>query len=473
MVPSEFPSKKRPNILIVILDAVRARNLGCYGYGLGTSPVIDTLAQNSAVFTNAFSCSNVTEPSVTSILSGKHIRSHGILHIGTELNEKELAAISEITFMQEMLKGLGYRTYAADWMGRWFRRGFDQYGNTPKRVVLQERAVNAIKKIPVIRELSSFVFRKMMPLGMRDAVVRTFDGKYPTDAAVKFIRDSPSAPFFMFFHYFDAHVPYNPGNFASRFPHPEFKGKLCKDIISGRPVSGPLQQYFDSVLGGNDVETLLSKYDGAVAYDDWLLGNIIDALKSKGIFEDTLIIVTADHGESLLEHQMLFDHHGMYDVTINVPLLIHYPKLFKRMKIDVLVQHTDLLPTILDILGEKVPGNVDGKSILPLVNGKVHKLRDEVFCEETYLQQKQCIRDLSHKFMAATAEGSAFCRKCETTHGGIEELYDLKADPGETNNIVKSKLEVAARMREKLQKFNTDLMRKREAGKLDAAIAEL
>lgn len=208
------------------------------------------------------------------------------------------------------------------------------------------------------------------------------------------------------------------------------------------------------------IDIIASKYNGAVNYVDKCIGDLLTTLKNHKILEDTLIIITSDHGESLTEHEMFFDHHGLYEVTTHVPLIVFHPKLFSRpKKIQGLIQHVDLVPTVCDYVGinDKDLG-CDGTSMKPLISGDREDIRDFAFFEESYVQRKIGLRNKTHKYIYAP-DGIGMCNYCQKVHAGVEELYDLERDPEEMNNVVSENRIMATQMRAKLdeviQKLNS------------------
>jgi len=134
--------KETPNVIVVVIDALRARNLGCMGFGNDASPELDALARSGVLFERAFSTWNTTDPSLTCILTGKYPRSHGITDHGDRATEAVRGRFAEggTKLTAEVLKEAGYETAAVDWMGRWFKRGFDQYGFRPEGSLGQKLA---------------------------------------------------------------------------------------------------------------------------------------------------------------------------------------------------------------------------------------------------------------------------------------------------------------------------------------------
>ena len=431
-----------PNILFVVIDALRAKNLGCYGYSKPTSPNIDNLAREGILFENAFSCSNVTDASLTTIFSGTYPMSHGILSHGGrwlgkrvgKVNTRKLDEIG-IRFLPEILKSKGYTTLAVDWLGRWHRRGYDHYSGmlheaNPIRFPLKqiEGRLNLVSRRYARLEKSTIIDEaRLVTMYAENLIARNCDKK-----------------FLLFLHYWDLHSPY-----AAPAP-------FYKNIASNGVGSKVLNLLKTRKRGWKyDERTLdewITRYDASIAYVDHEIGVLVDVLEKYGILDQTLIVLTSDHGESLTEHGIYFDHHGLYDVSIHVPLIFRYSAFPENKRITAFVQHFDLVPTILNLL-EIDKKKLDGKSVLPLIYGETTQLHSAVFAEEALYQRKRAIRTANYKYIQALSQKGAICRRCKRIHGGIKELYDLNKDPEEKQNIIEKKTSLAGKLKERMSKW--------------------
>lgn len=216
------------------------------------------------------------------------------------------------------------------------------------------------------------------------------------------------------------------------------------------------------------------KYRGAVRYVDKQIGRLLEEIKAADILENTWIIITSDHGESLTEHQIYFDHHGLYDVTTRVPLIFYYPRLFSPHKrIEAMVQHVDFVPTVCEVLGVECGGSgFDGQSLMPLIGEQKKEIRPYVFNEESYVQRKIGLRTKKFKYIYAPHD-EGWCSYCQRVHGGKEELYDLESDPEEKDNIVHQDKPRAVRMREKLDQLIFSLNTKKQRELIRGSIFRL
>ena len=432
----------RPNIVFIVIDAARASNFGYMGYSKPTTSNVDRIAKKGIVFERCFSCTSATDPSLTSIFSGKYPVSHGIISHGERITKDQLKTFNATgtKLLPEILSRYGYLTGAVDWLGRWHKRGYHVY--TWPYGSLANRILKFVKRIAVtFLKYSGLAF----PLSRLNLKL-VADAVAVTRCAIDFIRYAikrSSEPFFLFIHYWDTHTPYRPPRqyyeeFA-RFRYEDYKliGEILKEI------KNPFWRNYLKLCIGDAKSTgqVLARYDACLAFVDEQIGKLYNYLEEEGIIDDTLLILTSDHGESLTEHGIYFAHHGLYDVNVHVPLIMVYPREFEENKrISAVVQHIDLMPTILDIIGLEMQevNYIDGKSLLPLVQGDATKIHDFILLEEAYTERKIAIRTERFKYIRASSEKNAVCRHCWKIHGGLEELYDISQDPKEEVNLVRN-----------------------------------
>lgn len=429
------------NVILIIVDALRARNLSCYGHTKKTSPNIDKLASEGVLFENAYSCINTTDPSLLTMYTGKFPKSHGVVRHAAMMKEEDLKKIESQIFLAELLKKEGFSTLAIDWLGRWHKRGFDYYSGVESSsplTKLRKFVFNKKKYITCLpTPIYSFLLR-MVPEKFEDA-------KSVTKKAISTIRDHKEKNFFLFVHYWDTHSPFGP---------PKNKGVRYNGPVLDKIKNDKRREYVKHLIeDSGGLEELLDKYDNAISTVDKEIGRMISMLENLDILDNTLIIITADHGESLQEHNIFFDHHGLYDESIHVPLIFVHPSLLKGKRITGFVQHIDLLPTILDHLDIDTELEFDGKSLMPLIFDDNLELHSYVFAEEAHVQRKYAIRNGKFKYIVSDSEKGAICRYCGTIHGDFEELYDLEKDPSESNNIVKDSPDIVKDFNEKLKEI--------------------
>ncbi len=399
---SSLNNSEKPNIIFILLDACRRDRLGCYGYGKPTSPNIDKLAKESVVFENAFSVGNSTNPCLTSIFSGQHILTHGMIqHVGTEQKEIDRLNKSGIKLLPEILKENGYNTMAFDWLGRWQKRGYDYYDGLGEH------------------EFKIGLFGVKLPYETADGSVKKFKKK---------VMQNNGKPFFAFLHFWDTHSPYSPpSKFIRKF------GKYDYPSINSSETPLEWATEWIHLLTKNSKE-VFARYDGSINFADFQIGEIIKFLKKKEIYDNTIIIVTADHGENLIDHHIHFSHYALYDTTVRIPFIMKIPNI-NSTRIRSFFQEIDFLPTLLGYIGIKHP-KVEGKFFDLENDNKNEENRKELYFVANDAAMV-AFRDERYKYIYEPI-------------AGIEEIYDLKNDPLENRNIVGRDKRVDSKLRDKL-----------------------
>jgi arylsulfatase len=396
------------NIVLIAMDTQRADHLGCYGYSKNTSPFIDSIAKRGVVFEKCYAPNIPTHPSFTTMLTGKEAITHNIINIGGGVPIDD-----GIKMIQEVLKEKGFNTGAVDTMGRHFSRGFDTY-------------------ISPEWDMSD-------PMTLRRA-------EHVTDNAVPLIEKlkAEDKPFFLFLHYWDPHTPYLP---PAQYRETFYEGSDPYDVNNHSMDKAwhdeAFKWYFHSWMPGvTDANYVNALYDAETRYMDDQLQRVFAALES--VQEDTLVILTADHGEVLNDHDGFYDHHGLYEANVHVPLILFRPgTLPEGKRVTGLVQNLDFMPTWYEMLGLSDETGCEGKSLLPAINGERDGNYEEIYLSEATWQVKRGAVNANYKYIHALQQDQ---------HGGpMTELYDLQADINEQNNIVDSQPEVAAQMEERLQ----------------------
>jgi len=202
-------------------------------------------------------------------------------------------------------------------------------------------------------------------------------------------------------------------------------------------------------LGGyvTDAEYIVAMYDGEVRYVDDGVSQLLEALEEAGVAEDTLVLLTADHGESMYQHDIFFDHHGLYECNVRVPLIIRWPgRAPAGRRVPHLVQNQDLAPTLLGAVGASTPQAMEGKSLLPLMKGESDApLHNYIVLEECTWQAKWGLRTERYKFILS--------REPDFHGMPMRELYDLQQDPEEEINLVETQPHLARSLEEELESW--------------------
>jgi arylsulfatase len=403
---------EKPNIILISIDDLRADHLGCYGYQRNTSPHLDAFARENILFEKAFSHEPWTPPSHLSMLTELYPRTLGF---------KEWEFMNpKIVTLAEMLKNDGYATFAFSsniWLTPegGFGEGFDQ-----------------------------FVFPRSNRFSPDDPLR---EAEYQNKSIIATLQKNKQKSFFAFIHYYDVHskskrYPYEaPAPFSDLFTHTivsDFKGGTDGVYAS---------EYLRKVnreqikLADKDLQYVVALYDNGIAYMDSCIGEFIRALKDMGMYDNSLIIITADHGEEFQEHgYMLHENPFFYEEIIHVPFLVKLPRGMREAasgrRIHALVELIDIMPSVLECAKIK-PLHVLGASFLPLLEG-TEKGKEYVYG----LSSKKSVYIRSHKWKLLGDDDLNETRF---------QLYDLENDPHEQRDIITQKAEVKTMLFRKLQ----------------------
>ena len=196
-----------------------------------------------------------------------------------------------------------------------------------------------------------------------------------------------------------------------------------------------------------DAEYVASLYDAEIRHVDDGIAQILATLDETGLAENTLVVITGDHGESMYQHDIYFDHHGLYDDVIHVPLIMRLPgSVTAGNSIFPMVQHLDVMPTLLEAAGAHPPEGMDGSSLWPLATGRAEDSNcHRVICCENTWQSKWAMRTDTHKFILS--------RQPDRHNMPPRELYDLVSDPEETCNLAQTHPELAGEMETELESW--------------------
>ncbi len=292
-----MPAKRRrqrpPNIVFLGIDSLRSDHMSSYGYHRLTTPHLDHFAKQGTLFENTISAHIPTSSAYASMLTGLDVFNTQVVALRHKGGLRP-----EVVTLAEILRGEGYNTTCVGFTGNPSSRGFDTYldyagwgswneGRSPKAENLNAVAIPELEKLAKKRD-----------------------------------------PFLLFLRHMDPHAPYlPPAPYERAFYHGNEKDPKNKSM---QPVMEfkPFRDFFASWMppGITDKDYVIAQYDGAIAYMDAAIQTIFTALEAKGLAEDTIVVVNGDHGETLYEHDCYFDHHGLYECTLTVPLILRYPK---------------------------------------------------------------------------------------------------------------------------------------------------
>ena len=389
---------KRPNIIVLTVDTLRADHMALYGYHRDTMPAIEAFAKTAVVFDQAVVSRGNTRASYASMLTALYPFHHGIYNNNVVLNEN-------FTTLPELLKSAGYHT--AGFVSNFVLvselsgcgQGFDIYDDR-----VEDREAN------------------------RNNYERSAAGTLK--AILEWLESDPPQPFCLFTNFIDPHGPY--------LPPEKFRGlyKSDKELILDQKKIFSYQRVNNSL----NYYDYVDRYDGEIRYVDEALGQLIEALKAKGLWDDALVIFLSDHGESFGEHNVFFTHqYYVFEETVRVPLAIRLPPAGPGA--DAVAPHRtfslaspmDIMPTILDYLDVSFKDKIDGQTLLPILHGT--KSNDRTifleFPEVSIPSQRHpasfAVRTATHKLIRVLQPDT------RTLIGQV--VFDITADPLEQRSI--------------------------------------
>lgn len=390
-----------PNIILVVVDCLRADHLRSYGYSRETSPNMDKLSASGVLYKNAFSCAAWTKPAVASIFASLYPNKHNtISDVG--------AFPDKILTLAEVLKNSGYTTYYFNGgnpiiSGKFnFYQGFDSFFESERW------------------------------------------GAILTDQFTAHVSGLPDETFFAYIHYMDLHLPYNKNEYNDSFTGEIENYFLLPHYINRKVIR--LATANDR-FPDRDKDYMIALYDGQAKYVDSCIKRIISTLKQKKILENTVIIITADHGEEFWDHKNFEHGHNLYNELIHVPLIIA-GRGFKPAVIETQVSIVDLFPTILDLANIPLKNfEIDGRSLLKLKNRPLFAMGT------LYAAEKYCLLKNGKKLIF-NSDNMIFKRSLigYTTEEKFE-LFDLKTDPFEKHNLNVERAGKMAKLKKDLAEF--------------------
>lgn len=455
-VSSGKNSSKMPNILIINIDSLRADHMGIYGYEKNTTPFMDSLFRSGVVFDNAIATAPFTFQTDSSIFTGLFPSENGVYTWDTPMNKK--------TSLAQTLKQNGYSTAAFVAPSLYNDSGMFDYFD--------------------VYSLSIDITNENYEPSSQDSMKNV---EISGNQLVNWISRT-NGPFFAFFHVYDVHLPYH-------FPPDYFYSKSYQGIFSDESmIENRMINWWDQKNGtisyvdtegsmikynisSQDIEYLKASYDYSINVADTGLKNFIGKINKTGDLDNTIIVISAEHGEDLMEHGTIF-HSDIYNVNARVPLAIVYPGSAHSRKVEY-VSSLDIAPTILGLLNFTIPEEFGGENILLPDYGKVFNrtiyierppfdeyavlsnnwkyiLRNPALREESYLNYISSI-DLESAFFYSIAINSV---------GSGDELYDLSKDPYETENLAGKGLPVESTLREKAVSFRNSMRESKEKNKI-------
>jgi arylsulfatase A-like enzyme len=430
-----------PDIYLITMDALRAEDMSVYGYPLSTTPNLENFAKQSSTFNFFFANSNFTTPTTTSIETGKLPWTHKVYQLGGFLRGS-----AQDQTLERLLQRRGYYTASV--------------ASNPFAGPLQHRTLNGYDAVsfPLPVDTNQWWFRYTDLVGLNTlhtlqysmlkslAAARSYlnaliwSEEYPSPAEQDFKvardlishHDSAQQPFFLWVHIFPPHDPYIP-------PRP-FRGKFLESSALTRTYNF-LGLRSDSAPRNVTVEQLHARYDENIVYADHVVGDFIDWLKQTGRFDRSVIIISADHGESFEHNWLLHTGPHLYNDLIRIPLMIHLPGQRAGLRVEQAGEQVDLLPTILDVVGSKAPNWAEGISLKPALAGQALPQR---FIFSMNMEPNSTFAPVSKGTVAVIDDNFKFIENLGTHD---DELYRYRADLGDQKNLLDSEPLVATQMR--------------------------
>lgn len=438
-----FLRPARPNVLLITIDTMRSDRLGCYDYAKAKTPNLDRLAAEGVVFSNAFCDVTWTGPSLASTMTGTYATTHGMRSSYQKLGDDSIT-------LAETLRGAGYQTAAV--IGSFpassifgFGQGFDTFDENLDTPILQGGKF-ADEKVPLefhddIEAQNEFQIRRAQSEGYRS-------DQDVTTAALAWLGKNEREPFFLWVHYFG--------------PHEKMDVRL---------------NVYTEIRRSMDV------YDQDVTAVDAAIGRLLDDLRKRNVLDKTVVVLHADHGQSLAEHDYFGHGRYLYDEVLRIPMIVRYPPsvpVGKRVREQ--ARNIDILPTILDLASTDPPPGRQGRTLVPSMKGAAGvPEKQETYCE-TYLSATHLFSDIVQQEGREVRIG--FRRRgirtprylfventpwpfldesnpepiSETLRQTLyhEELYDIASDPEELKNLAEEQPRVLEEFRARLQGYVTD-----------------
>jgi arylsulfatase A-like enzyme len=426
----------RPNVLLIVMDTVHADHLAAYGYQRDTTPNLRELARDSMLYTNAISASDITLTSHASLFTGMYPSWHGA-YCDPQNAAYGRAISNSYPTVAELLHSAGYQTsgVAANLYLRadfGLERGFDRF--------------RIPRPVPLLATENAFMLRGALRRGLSTVFdTAQFDRLYALgeDINSELFADlaafsKPGAPAFLFVNYMDAHFPYVPPSpYDSRYPGRR-PGMTQDDLESEQKVL---------VTGNAAVPAYqshcVSQYDGGIAYVDHQIGEVVTWLKRHGAYDNTMIVVTSDHGEAFGERHRVGHANSPYQNLLHVALIVKYPHTAQRGAEERPVSLSDVTPTILETAGIAAPRTMQGRSLKAATEREIFS--------ETFPCPVAHSPDCPNGCTARAIFSWPY--KFITSSNGHRELFDLSGDPTERRNLYVQQPERAALLAGRLSQW--------------------
>jgi two-component system sensor histidine kinase BaeS len=428
------PGPRRPNVLMITVSSLRADHLGAYGYEKARTPAIDALARRGVRFDNALTQQPDRNAAHAAILSGTFPATNGVRHDLVDRLDPEVP-----TLAQTLADG-GYRTGAIySWVSfepgySGLDRGFHDYLdltiNRPEyladnRAQVLSATYERLKAHLALPGAMGDAFS--LPRGVDEAI----DGRadVTTEAAIAWLEQYQESPFFLWVHYVDPSPPFTPPS-----PFEDVEDAGCGDACPDGSARTIREVADGTQLTAAQINHLVGLYDGEIAFTDQQIGRLMARLGQLGLDDNTLVILTSDHGQSFAEHDTWFAGSSLYNATTRVPMIFSFPNRLPRQRVlPTPAMSVDLAPTILDTVGVPIPDVFEGQSLLSMMLG--HSAgEDRLAFTELADRSEVAVADRYWKLIWSSREQTA---KLFFLGDDPNELHDRsESDPETTNRLV-------------------------------------
>lgn len=419
--PAEAADPRPLSVLLISLDTLRSDHLGLYGYERPTSPFIDRFFTEQGQYLSEFvAASSYTLPSHASIFTGQHPSVHGVHQFDRRLvqgvNPMLTTLLRDAGYLTAAFTGGGFVGYEYG-----FRAGFDRFSIIDPLLTAEDRYRNH--------------FPRSWDRPFNDAVYR----KYDLDRVLGWITDRKDAPFFLFLHSFVAH------NYS---PPPGVLGLFDAGCESELGIGLNLHEIDTNeekrrALAPTDLDHLVHLYDATIRVADSALERLVAHLEAEGLLEQTILIVTSDHGEEFQEHGGLLHGRTLYEEQVRIPLLVRLPESLRSTthrpgRVEAAGHHVDLAPTILDLLGLEPDPLMEGISLAPILAGESPTERTLLSeLDAIQMGEMQAVRLGAAKLIETTSTSKSLPELAYRHRVGFE-FFDLGLDPAERDDRIES-----------------------------------
>ena len=423
-------SNRRPNVVVFFTDQQRWDTTGLHGNPMDLTPNLDRMAREGTHFSHTFTCQPVCAPARSCLQTGLYATQTGVFHNGLPLKD---GAVTLATCFEQA----GYRTA---YIGKWHLGGVDPgFYRGQKPVPPERRGGYDYWLAGDLTEFISDAYHTVLFDGQgREVELPGYRVDACTDAAIRYIDGRRQEPFFLFLSFLEPHFQ----NHRDDYPAP--------DGYAERYLGGWMPPDLAALPGS--AHQHLAGYYGMVKRLDEALGRLLDALKSLGLLEDTIVLFASDHGCHFKTRNDEYKR-SPHESSIRIPAAARGPGFDGGGQVRQLVSLVDFAPTLLEASGLPVPESMQGRAVMPLVRRQPTEWPEEVFVQISESQVGRAVRTARWKY-AVSAPGKDGFRDAASDHYVEDCLYDLKADPYELTNLIglESHREVAEMMRRRLIK---------------------